>query len=228
MAVDRKLTDMSGQAQADTAKVYIVHTSGDEGWVLLGGIKDHSHDLNAITDTSTYVRMSSGERAKLLGIVAGAEPNGAELPVGTILPYAGSVAPTNYAKCDGTELLRSNYPSLFGAVGTNYNLPGTNYTKFRLPDLRGRAPIGYGTGTGGTTSKVLGATGGAETHSLIINEMPSHRHGLNVGSSFGGGTAAMNVPNIGTSSSHIGDTGGNAAHNNMQPYLAINYIIKLT
>ena len=110
------------------------------------------------------------------------------VPTGSLFPYAGSSAPTGYLLCDGAAVSRSTYATLFGVLSTTYG-SGDGSTTFNLPDLRGRMPLGAGTGTGlnasgtgkpsGTaqTARTAGQWGGEETNLLSTNEMPSHNHG---------------------------------------------------
>jgi len=150
------------------------------------------------------------------------------VPTGTLSMFAGSTAPTGYLICDGTAVSRSTYSALFTAIGTTYGA-GDASTTFNLPDLRGRAPIGVGTGTG-LTARTLGATTGTETVTLTEAQMPSHTHSLSPGQIVGTGSGGTNNyaptgnnPQTGTS---ITATGGGQAHPNMQPSLAVNFIIK--
>jgi microcystin-dependent protein len=96
------------------------------------------------------------------------------VPTGTVVAFAGRPerVPSGWLLCDGRSLVRDMYPALFNAVGTSYGGDGTN---FNLPDLRGRSPIGAGAGVG-LTARNLGERIGAETHSLTVDEMPSHTH----------------------------------------------------
>lgn len=96
------------------------------------------------------------------------------LPSGTVLPYAGSSAPSGWLLCDGSAVSRTTYARLFAVIGTTFGA-GDGSTTFNLPDTRGRSVLGAGSGTG-LTSRALGATGGAETHTLTEDEMPSHTH----------------------------------------------------
>jgi len=107
------------------------------------------------------------------------------VPAGTIMPYAGSSAPTGWALCDGSAISRTTYSTLFAIVSTTYG-SGDGSTTFALPDLRGRTVFGKDnmggttasrlTSSGGITGTTLGATGGAQTKSLSTGEMPSHSH----------------------------------------------------
>ncbi len=162
-------------------------------------------------------------------------------PSGTIKLYAGASAPTGYLICDGTAVSRTTYADLYTAIGTTFGV-GNGTTTFNLPDFRRRVPVGAG-GTGtGTLGNALGNTGGAETHTLAISEMPLHGHpyraspGSDIGSNTTGGfmvdsdldqnySAFTGTPTA-TMGEQIGGTGGGGAHNNMPPSLVVNYIIK--
>jgi microcystin-dependent protein len=149
----------------------------------------------------------------------------AAVPTGVISPYAGldSNIPTGYLLCNGQAVSRTTYATLFGVVSTVYGV-GDNSTTFNLPDLRGRAPIGAGTGTG-LTARALGATVGTETHILTPEQMPSHNHtSLQYGPNSGG--AGLLQTGLVTTDSVTGNAGSGQAHPNMQPSLALNFIIK--
>jgi microcystin-dependent protein len=90
------------------------------------------------------------------------------LPTGCLFQYAGGTAPSGWFLCQGQVLSISSYPSLYSVIGTTYG--GDGVSTFALPDLRGRVPIGAGSGYS------LGTTGGSETRTLTVNEMPSHNH----------------------------------------------------
>ena len=96
-------------------------------------------------------------------------------PVGMVNAYAGGSAPDGWLFCNGQPVSRSAYPDLFAAIGTTYGA-GDGVNTFNLPDLRGRTVLGAGAGSG-LTNRPLGQSGGAETHTLSVAQMPSHNHG---------------------------------------------------
>jgi len=160
-----------------------------------------------------------------------------EISAGIIHPFAGSVAPDGYLMCDGAAVSRTEYAELFIAIGTTYGA-GDGSTTFNVPDLRAKVPIGS------NTSYALGATGGEAEHVLLESEMPSHVHEAAFDWASGGGSSktqgepwAINMTSgagdgVGTwpfgsdtGATRFGWTGGSQAHNNMQPYQVVNYII---
>lgn len=159
---------------------------------------------------------------------AGARANlgvDAALPSGAVVMHAGASAPSGWVLCDGSTYdgTDSTYTALWNAVGTTFG--GTGQSSFKVPDLRGRAPIGVGTGTG-LTARARGDQVGAETHTLTTTEMPAHTHGLAWSGVYVNNGSAVAVPDGGTDA-QTGSAGSDGAHNNMQPSLALNFIIKL-
>jgi len=157
-----------------------------------------------------------------------AEPETYSNPVGAVVSFAGSVAPTGWLMCDGSAVSRTYYSSLFTLLGTTYG-SGDGSTTFNLPDLQGRVPVGYDSTQ--TEFDALGETNSADakTHTLITSEMPAHTHALGPGS-----TAAANYAGSGglqgtqaTLNTTIASAGGGGAHNNLQPYIVLNYIIRV-
>lgn len=159
--------------------------------------------------------------------------------IGEIVTIAGisNPNPGNWLTCDGASLLRTDYPDLFATVGTTFG--AVDGTHFSLPDLRGRVPLGTGTGAGLSTY-ALGDSGGEENHVLITAETPAHSHtdtghshteGIAspaVGAAIVGVPIPSAIPAVGVTgagSAALSATGGDGAHNNRQPFIALNYFI---
>jgi len=167
---------------------------------------------------------------------------------GMIIPYAGTSAPTGWLFCYGQAINRTSYAALFAALGTTYG-PGDGSTTFNLPGLRGRTIAGKdnmgGTSadrltdqSGGLNGDVLGDTGGAETHQLTVAELAAHAHnsrvpvdrvqeGYDNGVSWGGDHDSSSGNSHSPQTRQlVGNTGGDTPHNNVQPTIILNYIIK--
>jgi microcystin-dependent protein len=155
-----------------------------------------------------------------------------------IFPF--NFAPRGWAFCDGQLLPLSQNTALFSLLGTTYG--GDGRVTFRLPNLQGRAPMGAGQGPG-LSPRDLGEEGGLESVTLIASEMPAHSHAVranaldvadtNVPSpaaSFAlssGGALYQNSANATASPAALVVVGGSQPHNNMQPYLTLNFCIAL-
>jgi microcystin-dependent protein len=149
-------------------------------------------------------------------------------------------APRGWAHCNGQLLPISQNTALFSLLGTTYG--GNGQTTFALPNLQGRAPMHSGLGPG-LSNRTLGDFGGEQTVTLGVTQIPSHRHALlaadataNASTPAGGLFAraqedtfapAGNKTVTPMHSAAVGSTGGGLPHNNMQPYLAMNFIIAL-
>lgn len=177
----------------------------------------------------------------------------ASVPSGALFPFAGAAAPTGYLLCDGSAVSRATYASLFTAIGTLHG-SGDGSTTFNLPDLRGRVVAGQddmgGTSanrltglSGGVDGDTLGAAGGVEAHVLTADELAAHYH-LTVASA-GTNATLSNTTAVDTARNYSSNdnytlagttgtpdqgktssSGGDDAHNNVQPTLILNYIIK--
>lgn len=160
--------------------------------------------------------------------------------IGEIRLFAGNFAPVGWALCDGSLLPIAENEALFNLIGTIYG--GNGQTTFGLPDMRGRVPVHQGAGNG-LSPRTIGEMGGAEQVTLTPSQMPSHNHVLNAttaaASTANGvagsltGTAAStnfygNTPGGGALAPQaLTATGGNQPHNNMAPFLGLNFIISL-
>ncbi len=154
------------------------------------------------------------------------------LPAGTMVMYGGAAAPGGWLLADGSAVSRTTYATLFAAIGTTYGA-GDDSTTFNLPDFRRRVAVGAG-GTGtATLGNAVGNKGGEESHTLTIAEMPAHSHTgtvsipagpVNADSIALASNASAGGP-VGYSLS-INNAGSGGAHNNLQPSLVVNYIIK--
>jgi microcystin-dependent protein len=148
------------------------------------------------------------------------------LPIGSIGVWPGSAAPENWLLCDGAAVSRTTYAELFAGIGTTYG-SGDGSTTFNVPNAKGRVAVGKDASQ--TEFDVLGETGGEKTHTLTVDEMPSHNHPINrtVYAASGSGAASADAyaapP---TYTINTGAVGGGGAHNNLPPYITLNYIIK--
>jgi len=165
-------------------------------------------------------------------------------PAGTSISLRGNTVPFGYLREDGSVVSRITYGRLFEAIGTLYGA-GDGSTTFALPNSMGRVDVASGHGSG-LTDRTLGQTGGEENHQLTSTEMPSHTHTQNAHShaisirdDAVGGTALMIInralsntampvlsQDTAASTATNQNTGGDGAHNNMQPYMVAMKAIK--
>lgn len=152
--------------------------------------------------------------------------------VGEIRLFANNYAPRNWALCEGQILRINQYQALYSLLGNVYG--GDGVTTFALPDYRGRVPIHV------SPNIPLGTSAGEATHTLSVQEMPQHTHQVSASQNPASSEspsgnvwatldqaydpAATMTP---MSSSAIANSGGSQAHNNMQPYLTLNFAIAL-
>lgn len=155
--------------------------------------------------------------------------------------FAGNFAPRGWAFCNGQLLPISQNTALFSLIGTTYG--GDGRTTTALPNLQGRAPMHPGRGPG-LTDKRLGERGGVEMVTLSEAQMPNHTHTLEASGrpannddpasdrwlgTAGSANGAYHTPAnlVQMASQSLPDAGGSQAHNNLQPYLTMNFIIAL-
>lgn len=160
--------------------------------------------------------------------------------IGEIRMFAGSFAPAGWALCQGQLMPISENDALFVLLGTMYG--GDGQETFGIPDLQGRTPIHNGQGPGISQNYQQGEKAGVESVTLSTQQIPSHTHPLICSS--GGATDPSPQGNVlaeqlavsayqsqpaaaAMAAQSIGGTGGSQPHENIQPYLCINYIISL-
>jgi microcystin-dependent protein len=208
-------------------------TFPDVDWfkhAIMGAIDEMTNPDNWFENGDVGVSFATEESIRMLEtyIFMGFNP----IPVGLIHPYASATIPEGYLLCDGASLLTTDYPELFAVIGYAF---GGSGTAFLLPDLVDRTIIG----SSGTFA--LGDTGGAIDVTLDVSEIPSHTHvdtghihsiPLVVGlpAQAGVGFSANQTVPVITDATGVGfannqNTGGGGAHNNMQPYMSLTYII---
>jgi microcystin-dependent protein len=150
--------------------------------------------------------------------------------LGEIRMFAGNFAPSGWNFCDGSVVPISFNDALYSLLGTTYG--GDGVTTFALPDLRGRVPIHQG------NSSVIGRSFGEETHTLQVNEIPSHNHSATASTSAdsvspSGAVYASGInmyvptPTVQMNPSAIGANAGGQPHENRMPCLAISFIISM-
>ena len=193
--------------ESDTGRTFIRY---DSAWVEVGSTATTNVNANDLSGTTLASNVVSS----------------ALIPAGSITMYGGSSAPTGYLLCDGSNVSRTTYASLYSAIGTTYGA-GDGSTTFAVPNLKGKVPVGRDSSD--TSFDVLGETGGAKTHTLTVSEMPSHSHTTTIiAKAF---TSALDGLSGGTVNNNAqyytsDSKGGDQAHNNLQPYIVLNYIIK--
>jgi microcystin-dependent protein len=162
--------------------------------------------------------------------------------VGEIRMFGGNFAPAGWALCQGQLIPISENDTLFNLIGTTYG--GDGQSTFALPDLQGRVPVHQGTSTTGATY-IIGQKAGTETVTLNIQQIPIHNHlvAANAGGANGSSpansfiasgsagptwfSAAAASPQEFLAGSAVGQAGGSQPHDNMIPFLVINFIISL-
>ena len=159
--------------------------------------------------------------------------------IGEVRLFAGNFAPLGWALCQGQLMPIAEAETLFALIGTTYG--GDGQSTFALPDLRGRVPLHWGQGPG-LGPRVIGQAGGSETVTLSPQQMPAHTHTALATSASAQGSAgpsghvlaATKVNSYGSeplsmpmASNAITPTGGGQPHDNMAPWVAMNYIICL-
>jgi microcystin-dependent protein len=162
--------------------------------------------------------------------------------LGEVKIISWNFAPQGWAFCNEQFLPINQNQALFSILGTTFG--GNGQTTFALPDFRGRVPLHWGSGFGGS-SYTVGEKAGQEVHTLTLSEMPMHNHFMNVSTTstdnasstglgnYWGKTAdntllyASGQGNSAMAAASCGPIGGSQPHENRQPYLVLNFIIAL-
>ena len=156
--------------------------------------------------------------------------------IAEIIMFGGNFAPRGWSYCNGQLLPINQHSALFSLLGTTYG--GDGRTTLALPDLRGRVPVHSGGNSAGPglTARRLGARSGQETVTLTANQIPPHGHSASTATA-NRTSPQSNFPAVANDgeSNYQSDTnttsppsgGGGQAHDNMPPYLAVNFIIAL-
>lgn len=208
------------------------------------GALDVLDQPDAWNGTETEIENARAEIRKLIAnfsVVCGDDIMPA---IGSVIQYAGKLAslPSHFLPCNGAQYLRVDYPLLYDALETVYQIDADN---FIVPDTRSRAILGSGQSVG-NSNRIIGAVGGAENVQLTTGQMPAHNH---LKSSLGNGTTWEMIdrpspdplipdyypdnryPVASASGLAIvkdfatGGAGGNQAHENMPPFLVLNHYI---
>jgi len=159
--------------------------------------------------------------------------------IGEIRMFGGNFAPAGWARCDGQMMPIVENDTLFNLIGTTYG--GDGQETFGLPNLQSRVPIHTGTGPGGTTYQ-LGEMAGTESVPLTTQQIPIHNHALIASQDAADESAPAgkvvahpslvtlyieNVPSDAMAANAVSAAGGSQPHENMQPFLCVNFIISL-
>jgi microcystin-dependent protein len=199
-------------------------------WNIVGAINELTLDFNWFENGDVGVSFAVEESEKMLEamLFMGFNP----IPIGLIHPFASATIPDGYLLCDGGSYATADFPELFTVVGYSFGGSGAD---FNVPNLIDRTVVG----SSGVFA--FGDVGGTTEETLDVSQIPSHTHAdsghshtiplvtsapAQAGVGFAGDvTVPILTNNTGTSSANNQNTGGDGAHNNMQPYMSLTYMI---
>jgi len=253
--IDTEFNNISSASTTKMDKVPAAVTDNLASFTSSGTLQDSGKDVTDFADVSVEADVSDLQSDKANKVSGATSGNFASLdsdgdltdsgetantiitiaaPTASITAFAGGSAPTGWLFCNGQEISRSTYSDLFDLIGVAFG-GGDGSTTFNVPDLRDRFALGARTIGSSDTERVsnydtdLGDSGGADEHQLTEAEMPSHDHFV-VSSAEVASTAGSNIRaylgNNRATARPSSITGGDQSHNNMPPFLALNYIIK--
>lgn len=158
----------------------------------------------------TWPALPSGDPTSALHAVPKGYVDNLVVPVGGIIPFGGGAAPTHFKLCDGSAISRGTYAALYGVIGTTFGA-GDGTSTFNLPNLKGKVPAGLDATD--SSFQALGQTGGEKEHVLSVDEIPLR----SLYTAYLSGGANSNSFCVQQTSD---------GHNNLQPYITLNYIIR--
>jgi len=198
---------------------------------VIGSFKATSAEIGGNLSSSGFFATNI-TALNILTLTAGTISDGASkninifesvVPSGAVLPFASNTVPNGWILCDGQAISRAGFSGLFSAIGTTYGA-GDGITTFNVPDLRSRVPVGKLTGD--SDFNALNDQGGEKTHTLTEQEMPSHTHDIQTNTSNFNGSFTLTGFNVQGPNTQTLAAGGDQPHNNLQPFIVLNYIIK--
>lgn len=201
-------------------------TTANQNLVVAINEVDANNDANT-SAIGTLSNLETANKANLVGAINEIFSN--IIPIATIMPYAGSTAPTKYLICDGSAISRTTYATLFNVIGTTYG-DGNGSTTFNLPNLKGKVPVGLDSMQ--TEFNALGKNGGSKElqehyHTIVDDPNKYVMYYYGDGSGNINGQVGGNQLLGGSDVEHT-STAGTGNSGNLQPYTTLNYIIKVS
>lgn len=187
-------------------------------------------EAESVNDEDLIMIVQNGVNKKVPASKVGTgQAGGDTLPIGAVMEWNSDIIPVNWLLCDGQAVSRTDYSKLFEVLGTRYG-EGDGSTTFNLPNRKGN--IAVGKDENDTDFNTLGKTGGEKEHKLTVQEMPNHNHKINNSTSMYALEAGNGNQEFGTGASlskeiTVNSAGEDQPHNNLQPYVVSNFIIKV-